>query len=460
MKFGIAIAFALTACLLAPTTGTAADGNYTQILCFNPDTGQGVGTPGEVTRLGGPPFPDYYAHCAGTVAANSGMTLSSGEPAATSFRMSGEIEYRTPSSVSLLSGTIFRIFRASGSGHTVTMAQHAGASLDFFATPRSELFQWWPSGLSNVGTALDPWSQANRVQLAISAGGIWRYTGGCDVPEGCNTTPGSVFVRIFGGKLQMRDSSNPVLTGSPAGSLVDQATLSGTTDVSLGAADTGAGVYRMRILVDDVVRSDSNFDTNGGKCVDVNPSNSDPHEFSAAIPCKAIASADATLDTRTLPDGDHRLKVQIEDAGGNSTTVVNRSIRVRNNPLVGAPGSAPTLYTPAGVPRILGDGGPWNLTFRLSKRRLKNGQLLRYSGKLTGGSRSRRFVDVQVRKTRKRWQVVCSVQTDASGAYSCRHRFKRTNRKTRYVFRARMRGQAGASAQTIVTASRAAVVRP
>lgn len=460
MKFRLAIAFALTACLLTPAAGRAADGSYTQILCFNPDTGQGVGSPGEVVRLGGPPFPDYHAQCSGTVTANSGMTLSSGEPAATSFRTAGEIEYRAPTSVSLVSGTIFRIFRASGAGHTVTMSQHAGPSLDYFATPRSDLFQWWPSGLSNVGSSSDPWSPTNRLELAISTGGVWRYTGACDVPEGCHTVPGSVLLRIYGGKLQLRDSSNPVLTGPPSGSLVDQTILSGAADVSLAASDTGTGIYRMRIIVDDVIRAESNFDVNGGKCVDVNPSNTDPYEFASAVPCKGVASSDATLDTRALSDGDHRLKVQIEDAGGNSTTVVNRGIRVRNSQPGGSPEIPATAHMPSGASRVLGDGGPWSLSFRLSRRKLKNGQLLKYSGRLTGGQRARRFVDVQVRKTRKRWQVVCSVQTDASGAYSCRHRFKRTHRKTRYVFRARMRGQTGASAQTIVTAPRAAVVRP
>ena len=459
MKFALAISFTLTALLLAPATGVAADGSYTQILCFNPDTGQGVGAPAEVSRLGGPPFPDYTASCSGPIAANSGMTLSSGEPAATSFRMSGEIEYRTPSSVSLTSGTIFRAFRVHGGGQTLTVAQHAGTSLDFFSNPRGELFQWWPSGLSSVGTTQDPWAQANRLQLAISPSGIWRYTGGCDASAGCNTVPGSVYIRIFGGKLQLHDSSNPQLAGAPTGTLVDEASLSGIAELSVSASDVGAGVYRWRIIVDDIVRSESSFDLNGGRCVDANPSNLDPYEFAAAIPCMGTASADAALDTRSIPDGSHRLKVQIEDAGGNTTTIVNKSVRVLNSP-----GSSvgPSSWSPisSAAPRSLGDGGPWSLTFRLNKRQLKNGQLLKYSGKLSGGDRSRRFVDVQVRQTRKRWQVVCSVQTDSSGAYSCRHRFKRTHRKTRYVFRARMRGQAGTSAQTIVTAPRAAVVRP
>jgi hypothetical protein len=445
----LAAALSATAILLSlPATSSAANGTFTQILCFNPDTGQGVGAPTEVRHLGGPPFPGLTTDCAGKANGGKGLTLKSGLPEATSNGMAGELEYRAPADVQVVDGEVFRIVRVGWGGQRVTMAQHAGPSLSFFALPRSELLQWWPSGAHDVGTAIDPWDGSNRLRLAV-VDGVWRYTAGCDSAEGCITPGGSIFVRILGGKMSLRDDSDPQLVGSISGSLAEPAQISGTADLSFSASDSGSGLYRTKILVDDQPVGASAVDTNGGQCVDVNPTNSDEYEFPSASPCKHSASISAAFDTRQMSDGFHRIKVTVEDAGGNIATVLNKGITVGNRQVLpDGPGAQPGQTSlPA-------------LTFDVSRRRLRNGQALRYFGSLTGVGHARKFVDVQVRRSKTRWQVVCSVQTDVTGRYACRHRFKRTFRTTRYVFRARVRAQAGLSTETLVTRPRAVVVKP
>jgi hypothetical protein len=448
MKLVTAFAAIATLALLVPATGSAADGTYTQVLCFNPDTGKGVGAPEEVRHLGGAPFSHLDVDCVGNADAESGLTLRSGLPVATNVGMAGEMEYTAPDNVALVSGQVYRIFRVTGGDQRVTLSQHAGASLDYFGQPRSELFQWWPNGLHDFGSSAAIWDTGNRVQLAV-ADGRWRYTGGCDSTSGCNIAAGSVFLRIFGGKLALRDAADPQLVGSVSGSVAESAVVSGIADVTFSASDLGSGLYRARILVDDQIVRTTMVDSNAGRCVDVEPQNSDDYEFASATPCKLNASVSTSVDTRAIPDGAHRVKVAVEDASGNETTVFNKAVVVSNHAVLPA----------GGFGQVVDQSRP-TLAFFVSRKRLRNGQALRYFGSLSGTGNSRRFVDVQVRKSKTQWQVVCSVQTDPTGRYACRHRFKRTFRKTRYVFRARVRAQAGLSIATLTTSTRSVLVRP
>src|SRR4029079_15508120 len=45
-------------------------------------------------------------------------------------------------------------------------------------------------------------------------------------------------------------------------------------------------------------------------------------------PCKSAAGGTYTFSPGQLPDGAHNLKVQVEDAAGHATTVVNRAVTI------------------------------------------------------------------------------------------------------------------------------------
>ena len=100
-----------------------------------------------------------------------------------------------------------------------------------------------------------------------------------------------------------------------------------------------------------------------------------------------------------------------------------------------------------------------SVAFKLSRKRLRNGQTLRYVGRLRGPGTGHRFVEVQVRNGHA-WQIVCSVRTDSKGAFACAHRFRRTYRSTTYAFRARVRKQSGLAYEPGASALRRARVRP
>jgi hypothetical protein len=97
------------------------------------------------------------------------------------------------------------------------------------------------------------------------------------------------------------------------------------------------------------------------------------------------------------------------------------------------------------------------LSFKLDRATLRNGQTIRYSGRVDGQTR-RPLVQVQVR-SQGRWVNVCVVRARTGGAYSCRYRFRRTFRPTTYTFRALVKTQEGLPYDTAASASRRLRVR-
>jgi hypothetical protein len=99
------------------------------------------------------------------------------------------------------------------------------------------------------------------------------------------------------------------------------------------------------------------------------------------------------------------------------------------------------------------------VSLRLSRPRLRNGQTLRYTGTVAGVGVRRPLVQIQVRD-RGRWVNVCVVRTRARGAYACSYHFRRTFSPTTYTFRALVRKQEGLPYETDASPRRAVRVRP
>jgi hypothetical protein len=79
---------------------------------------------------------------------------------------------------------------------------------------------------------------------------------------------------------------------------------------------------------------------------------------------------------------------------------------------------------------------------RLSRKHLRNGQTLRYRGRIHGAYAKGRLAEVQVR-VQDRWRVVCVTRARSAGRFGCSYRFRRTFVPARYTFRAVVRQQAG-----------------
>ena len=341
----LAATVALLACAAsaAPSHAIASGGTYTQILCSNPDTGNGVGTLGQ--------YPDgftrtraSYAHmagqtdwqrCAGRIGGTDGIVMSLAGSWGAASNDGISLAYRTPSDVTFDSATVYRsIALPIAEGGNWTAAIQRADSDWHYGMPRYDLCgQYggggWGTGCLSAGIAASPWAPANRVEIGGGDGGLDGFNAAikCDWPS-CQAGPGHT-MRIFGGKASLRDASNPV-GGAVTGSLTEDTLLRGVEELAVSATDTGSGVYRLRLLLDDEPRLSEIVDANAGRCADVNPGNGDAYEFAHGRPCKLSAGRTLSFDTASLPEGEANLKLVVEDAAGNATTLLSRRVTVDN----------------------------------------------------------------------------------------------------------------------------------
>lgn len=130
--------------------------------------------------------------------------------------------------------------------------------------------------------------------------------------------------------LSISDFAAP--QGRATGNLLVDPVLKGLQSVSVEGRDAGAGVYQAQVVVDGQVRASAAFAE--APCRDIDASNSDAFEFSAAQPCPGAASATVGLQTAELAeDVYHHVVVQLTDAAGNATTLADRIVGVDNTRL-------------------------------------------------------------------------------------------------------------------------------
>jgi len=247
------------------------------------------------------------------------------------------------------------------------------------------VLRYYGAGSFGSGNPLDP---ANRVaQSGLGVSAINLYAGCSPSPApGEQYCPRSgsgetAMLRMYRSKVTLSDSSAPTL-GSISGDALTEGTLSGEEAIAVNAQDTGSGVYRLIVNVDgaDVISKVINPD--GGRCVDVDPSNADPYEFVQPQPCPLSNSGEVMIDTTAIADGQHSIRLKIEDASGNKTTVWGPATKTVDNvppPRVSDPdGAGPETGRPtiAGVAKegntLVADRGSWSgddVTFAYSWER-------------------------------------------------------------------------------------------
>lgn len=168
-----------------------------------------------------------------------------------------------------------------------------------------------------VSENLESMGSVDRWFINVDCGGVAGYN--C-VPR----PPGSPMatVSIYAAEFTLRDSQPPT-SKDVTGRLAAAATHAGIEALSFTAADSLAGVYRIFLEVDGKTVKSSVADTNDGRCVDAGVDPGTPYEFLYREPCRKSVQYDLSFDTRTLTDGTHTLKVSVEDASGNRTSVLS-----------------------------------------------------------------------------------------------------------------------------------------
>jgi hypothetical protein len=339
---------AVLACAALPSPAVASDGTYTHVLCANPDTGVGVvdangKLPDGVTNPWNVQFAAVSAtrsRCHGPIDGSGGMPATTGGGWTTNeANKGGALRYRVPEPIVFNGGVLYRHGTVSGRfGWTVS---RNGRWDHIFGQPNDDHCTWG-DGCSARGSSAAPFGSSNRVVVRSNEVNGFDVSVLCDIPSGWScTADGSQTVRVYGARLALEDRSAPV-PGAVTGSLASAPVLAGVEDIDFSASDSGSGLYRVRVLLDGVARLSRIVHSDGGRCADVNPANGDEYEFAFQVPCRTSASVTQSFDTSSLPDGPAQLRVLVEDAGGNTATVVNRSVVVDNVP-------PPTVVSDPGV---------------------------------------------------------------------------------------------------------------
>jgi hypothetical protein len=330
----LVIACALVAAIVP---SARAAGTYTHVVCADAATSRGVDADGRLpsgmtmtsAHTVGADAPTA-THCSGSASASTGVPVHVGIAySANDLSGNGTLIYRPAPSTTVRSATLWLAGRNAPPEDHTTISLHGGDPPQWVYGPPAPLIcGWFPNPCAAFGDLSKPFAAANRIDFGgVPASGFY-LTLGCDAPSadyGCTFGPQEV--RFFGARVVLNDTSNPV-PSTVSGSLTTAPQLAGPLDITFNASDTGSGVYRLLLRIDDQLVAANVVDGNGGACSDVNPSNSDPYEFGSQTPCKSAAGGTFTYDSSQLPDGVHNLKVQVEDAAGNATTLVNHAVTI------------------------------------------------------------------------------------------------------------------------------------
>lgn len=196
-------------------------------------------------------------------------------------------------------------------------------------------------------------SPATPVQSVRVAAGCLYYDYGnsrCTVADtidsgtGMRSNQGLVYVTIPAADFELSDDAEPTASDA-AGTLAEDDVHAGVQTLNFNASDEGSGLYHTVIQARDA--GDAEWltvakpivDANDGKCSELDYLAESDNEFGFRQPCKREAAVTASLDTTSLRNGVYQLRVLIEDASGNTTTVLEpRRFEVAN---AGPPGTGP-----------------------------------------------------------------------------------------------------------------------
>jgi hypothetical protein len=190
----------------------------------------------------------------------------------------------------------------------------------------------------------------------------------CGGPHACWRAGPAAELGVRSAVAVLRDDAAPV-AGPPRGDLAELGLLAGTVRLSVAAADTGGGLLRALIDVDGVDVGAAPV-AGGPACRDL-AAPGGVHRFAARVPCPVRATVEAGLDTTRLADGPHAIRVRVEDAAGNRTTIFGPSTRTVANRTPSPAAAAPPLAPPPPAPPLAAPDQPRPTLLAAPARRLR-----------------------------------------------------------------------------------------
>jgi hypothetical protein len=156
----------------------------------------------------------------------------------------------------------------------------------------------------------------------------------CGDPEGCfeNDPPPDIpWVQVTRLEILLRDLLPPEAVGTLRGSLLQAGPLSGVVSVGTDYRDRGGGMRSMGLLVDGKLQADKVITSDSCRQPSAQP-----------VPCPLSGRIDLEFDTTAIPDGDHRVELELRDVAGNRSLVGPFPIVIRNAPPVPQAAPPPT----------------------------------------------------------------------------------------------------------------------
>ncbi len=198
-----------------------------------------------------------------------------------------------------------------------------------------------PGSYDYTGELSIPSGRGGNLYLSAGCGGEAGQS--CD--EGAYENAWSL-VRLWWAHLLLANDSTPAAAGI-TGTLLTSAAR-GSEELTFTASDPeGPGIYTATVQIDGRTLYSATPNNNNGQCSPVGESNG-LLMFDSSQPCPASESVDLPVNTTSLADGPHTLKVTLEDAAGNTSVVYDATITTHNAPELTAP---PTIDA-AGQPTV------------------------------------------------------------------------------------------------------------
>ena len=355
-----ALALALTLTITVAGGWLAAScayaGSWMEVSCVNPSQSAAPSEGWSSFAAGG----GYGSNVGTGCGPGSPMYAILSTDAAVGVGANETLQYTPPGGSTLIGGSLDVSFFADGRGYGASGT--AVAYTPDYAYNGSNVFYQCASGLPPCANGTYDYSGVLGIpsgrggNLYLSAGCGGQSEAGRVCNEGGSEGAWSL-VRLWWANLLLSNEATP--TGSGISGTLLNANAEGTAELTLNAGDPGGpGVYLVVVLIDGKTLYSGTPNTNGGKCVPVGSSGG-ALMFDYSQPCPASESVDLPINTASLPNGQHTLKVIVQDAAGNSAVVYDGSISTKQpansslgalpGPGTGAGGSKAAADTPNGT---------------------------------------------------------------------------------------------------------------
>lgn len=208
----------------------------------------------------------------------------------------------------------------------------------------------------NLGAAAQgPWTVSRTPPAPVQT---LTVNASCDGQGGpCPAGQRVAQVALSSAEILMRDPTTPTVS-SLSGTLVPGASVRGSGEVGFDATDSGPGVYAAQLSVDGHAQPAVALDRNDGWCVNLGQTTDGTRSFAHPDPCLQSVSGALTLDTTVLADGEHDIRLSVEDASGNTAIGYDGALVTHNAPVQDSP---PTLTGSASTGSVLSvSPGEWS----------------------------------------------------------------------------------------------------